>query len=44
METEAIKQLIARWREKDDSEPGWRDWFADADSAPVIELRETKET
>ena len=38
METEAIRQLIAQWRKKDDSEPGWRDWLADEATACLAAL------
>jgi len=38
MKSEAIRQLITRWREKDDSEPGWRDWLADEAGACLAAL------
>ena len=34
----AIRQIIQRWREKTDTEPGWRDWLADEAEAAIATL------
>ena len=36
--TEVIRQIIRRWREKPDSEPGWRDWLADEAEAALAAI------
>jgi len=43
LSTEAIRQIIQRWREKPDSEPGWRDWLADEAEATLAALLKRNE-